>query len=215
MNSVSKKPNIEDMVLLTKRLETTIPFNEFSNAIATWQIELSTEEVSMFFKHRDDFPYLSVRQDFLDSLRARIKQPFKLVIIDNAGSVACAEISSINQISLIILNKKQYSQKEIFSKVFLHELGHALGLRDEGERSYFCEPGPPNCAATKKEAISWWGDLVGKNYEVSYFGGCCGSRKNIRPTSNSLMKDYKKSDNYGVVNERYLRGILSRYCDKN
>lgn len=210
INSSFQQPTIADIAVLTKKFKATPPFNEFSDDIAIWQVELSNKEALSFFKHRNGFPYLSVRQDFLNRLGSRIKQPFKLVVIDNAGSVACAEISSINQTSLIILDKRQYLEKEMFSRVFLHELGHALGLRDEGKLSYSCTPGPPNCAATKEEAVSWWGDLVAKNSEVSYFSGCCGSIKNIRPTSNSLMKDYKKSNSYGAVNERFLREVFGR-----
>lgn len=213
INSSYSKQNIEELPGLIQKLKATVPFNEFNDAIAVWQLELSDKEVKAFFRHRDVFPYLSVRQDFLSDLEKRIGQPFKLVIIYDSGSVASAEISSIDKTSLIILSKTKNTQ-EIFLKKFLHELGHSLGLRDEGAHSYPCKPGPPNCAKTKEEAVRWWGDLVGRD-NVSYFAGCCGNGQYIRPTAQSLMNDIRKSDNYGLVNERYLRHVLESYTKEN
>ena len=203
--------DIVDITLLAEKLEKTTPFNEFTDHIAIWQVKLSDEETATFFQYRPDFPYLSVRQDFLDSLVSKINEPFKLVIIGDAGFNCSAELSSPNQTSLIFLNKQQYPQDEIFSRSFLHEFGHSLGLRDEGEYSHKSEAGPPNCAQTKEDAVSWWGGLVGKEKGVNYFGGCCGSRNYIRPTVQSVMNDFKKSGDYGVVNVRYLREALEGY----
>ncbi len=85
-----------------------------------------------------------------------------------------------------------------------------MGLRDEGRSSCACEPGPPNCAANKTDAVRWWGDLVGTG-NVNYFAGCCGDGKYIRPTAQSLMNDAQRSDSYGLVNETYLRNQLRNY----
>jgi hypothetical protein len=212
LNYPNKKDFLRDIEAIIQRLSRTKPFAEFMDGIGVWQVAISQDEERVFFKETPDFPPLKVRQDFLDHILAHINSTYKLIIIDASGSVSCAELSSKDKMSLIILGKGRYKDKDSFAKGFLHELGHSLGLRDECvDCGQLCPAGPPNCATTKKEAEEWWGDLVGKEPRVNYISGCCGNRNYIRPTIASLMNDPNKAEDFGPVNERYLRKVQVNY----
>jgi len=198
-----------DRETLIRRLKITKPFDEYNN-FKFWYINLSQKEECKVFKPTSVFPPFKVRKDFLTDISAKLKGVYKLIIIDAEGPVSCAELSSIDKLSLIILGRRRYENEGSFAKGFLHELGHSLGLRDEyAGGSQLCSPGPPNCAAIKKEAEEWWGDLVGKDSRVNYISGCCGNKDYIRPTIASLMNDPDKAEDFGPVNERYLRDALA------
>ena len=209
LNYVDKQYFLRDTEILLEGLTKTKPFDEFTDAFGVWQVKLVKEEEKVLFKETEGIPPLKVRQEFLDNISSQLKSNYKLIIIDAKGGTSCAELSSIDKLSLIILGKRRYRDSNSFAKGFLHELGHSLGLRDEcldcGE---VCPPGPPNCATTKEEAERWWGDLVGKLARVNYIRGCCGNKDYIRPTIASIMNDADKSSDFGPVNERYLRGVL-------
>ncbi len=83
------------IVFLTKTLKNTAPFDEFFDLISVWRVELSPEERLIFFRHNDRPPYMSIRQDFLNDLAERINGPFKLIVMNDHGSVAYAEMSSM------------------------------------------------------------------------------------------------------------------------
>jgi hypothetical protein len=212
LNYQRKGDFLRDLNELIQRLRQTKPFDEIIDKIRINYIILSKEEENMVFKHTQGFPPLKVRQDFLRFISTHLRPNYKLVIVDALGSVSCAELSFIEKVSLVIVGKARYDNSPSFAKGFLHELGHSLGLRDEcvdcGELS---PPGPPNCAATKEEAEKWWDDLVGKDPRVNYISGCCGNKNYIRPTIASLMDNPDKAEDFGSVNERYLREILKRY----
>jgi hypothetical protein len=175
-----------------------------------YYINLSKEEENMLFKDTQGFPPFKVRQDFLNDILAHLKSSYKLILIDASGSVSCSELSAKDKISLIILGKARYNNVGSFAKGFLHELGHSFGLRDECvDCARLCPPGPPNCAQTQAEAQEWWGDLIGRGQSrVSYIRGCCGNKGYIRPVIASLMNDPDKAEDFGPVNERYLRKAL-------
>lgn len=197
-----------DRETLIRKLKTTQPFNEFNN-FKFWYINLSPEEGVQVFKSTSDFPPLKVRKDFLSDVSLRLKGVYKLIIVDAQGSMSCAELSGARIDSLIILGRRSYDNDDNFAKGFLHELGHSFGLRDECvnclQRS---SRGYPNCAAIKEEAEKWWGDLVMEGGRIGYISGCCGNKDYIRPTIASLMNDFHKADDFGPVNERYLRKEL-------
>jgi hypothetical protein len=180
-------------------------------ALRIWRINLTSAEEKGIFKEKEGFPPLGVRQDFLDNISTKLKSNYKLIIIDARGSVSCAELSSKDKLSLVIIGRARYSNAQSFAKGFLHELGHSLGLRDEcidcGE---LCPPGEPNCAETQEEAKAWWGDMVGKVERVNYIHGCCGNKNYIRPVIASLMNDTEKAEDFGPVNERFLSEELRR-----
>jgi hypothetical protein len=198
----------KDLFSIIEKLKKTKPFDEF-NQLGLWYITLSKKEQELIIKPSQDFPPLKVRKDFLEDISTQLKSIYKLIIIDAAGSVSCAELSSPDKLSLIILGRNRYKDSQSFAKGFLHELGHSLGLRDECVKCAQLSPaGPPNCASTQEEAEKWWGDLVGKDYRVNYINGCCGNRNYIRPTIASFMNDPDKAEDFGPVNERYLRRAL-------
>ncbi len=198
---------LKDVDTLIARLKRTKPFNEFIKDTGFYYLILSKEEENLIFKEAEGFPPLKMRQDFLNDISTYLKSNYKLIIIDASGSVSTAELSSPDKMSLIVLGRARYKDSNSFARGFLHELGHSLGLRDEGLNSEaaLCLPGPPNCAATKEEAQKWWGDLVGKVARVNYIRGCCGNKDYIRPVIASLMNDADKAEDFGPVNERFLR----------
>ena len=209
LNYQDKEIFLEDIDIVIERLRRTRPFDEFIRNIGFYYVVFSKEEEELIFKQTEGFPPLNVRQDFLNDILSYLNSNYKLIIIDASASVSCAELSSRDKMSLIILGRRRYKNRNSFAKGFLHELGHSLGLRDEcvdcGE---LCPPGPPNCATTEEEAKNWWGDLVGEVSNAHYIRGCCGNRGYIRPTIASLMNDPDKAEDFGPVNERYLRKIL-------
>lgn len=210
LNYPDKEAFQKDTRSLIVRFKETKPFDEFNASFAFWQVDLTGAEAAQVFKLTQDFPPLKVRNDFLAGVSARIKGVYKLVIIDALGSVPCAELSEAGKDSLIIIGRKSYADDNDFAKGFLHELGHSLGLRDEGLNSQAarCRPGPPNCATSIEEAESWWGDLAETNSRVRYVNGCCGNKNYFRPTTASLMNDLDKAKDFGPVNERYLKNLF-------
>jgi hypothetical protein len=208
LNYQDKADFVKDRGALIRKLKITKPFDECNN-FKFWYINLSPKEDLEVFKPVPAFPPLKVREDFLTDISSKIKGVYKLVIIDAEGSITCAELSEIGTTSLIIIGRSAYDNDNNFAKGFLHELGHSLGLRDEcincQQRS---TSGYPNCASNKEEAIKWWGDLAGKDERVNYISGCCGNKDYIRPTIASLMNDFRKAEDFGPVNQRYLRREL-------
>ena len=210
INYSSKADLARDLGEIAARLKKILPFSEFTDKINFYQVGISLEEEKLLVKETQDFPPLVIHRDLLRNIEDSLKSLYKLVIIDAKGGVSCAELSEISKVSLIILGRSRYGSVDSFTKGLLHELGHSLGLRDEGLNSEaaLCLPGPPNCAATKEEATNWWGDLVGRVSRVHYIHGCCGNKNYIRPTIASLMNDPDKAEDFGPVNERYLRQVL-------
>lgn len=202
---------LRDSEAMMQRLSGTKPFDQFAQDLGTYAMSVSAREGEAVFKKVQGFPPLKIRQDFLDSISSQLGASYKLVILDASGRSFCAELSSKDEMSLIILGKAKYGGKDSFAKGFLHELGHSLGLRDESPEVYAKESpaGYPNCATSREEARKWWGDLKGKKEYVDYIRGCCGNKSYFRPTIASLMNDVEKADDFGPVNERYLREILS------
>lgn len=211
LNYQSKEIFLKDIDVLIRRLEKTKPFVEFRQSLGIYYIVLSKKEENLFFKNTPDIPPLKARNDFLDNISHKLKSDYKLIIIDAQGSSFCAELSLIDKTSLLILGKKRYKNENSFAKGFLHELGHCLGLRDECAKcNKLCPAGPPNCAISKEEAQAWWGDLVTPGGRVTYITGCCGNYDYFRPTIASLMNDPDKAEDFGPVNERYLKRILEK-----
>lgn len=212
----SKIDFIKDIELITDKLQRTKPFDDLVG-IGLYYLYLSDKEEDNVFTRVSGLPPIMVHREFVSSINDKLKVPFKLVIVDGEGSVSCAELSSARESSLIILGKKKYKTENSFTNDFLHELGHSLGLRDECVTCYQLSPGGyPNCAIDNKEAQEWWGDLVGgPNNRVGYISGCCGNERYIRPTIASLMNDPDKAEDFGPVNERYLRKELSNLYIKH
>ena len=208
LNYVSNKLFLRDIERFYAKIKNTKPFDEFYSKIGFYYINLSDKEEDLIFKQKQGFPPIKVSKNFLDDVSTRLKSKYKLIVIDAGGSVSCAQLSSIDKTSLLILGKRRYKSINSFNKGFLHELGHSLGLRDEYTRcEQLCPPGKPNCATNIEEAEEWWGDLV-KRGKADYIRGCCGNRNYIRSSLVSLMNDPDKAENFGAVNECYLRRVL-------
>lgn len=82
----------------------------------------------------------------------------------------------------------EMSMKESVTKTWYHEFGHLFGgLKDEyySEDSKKDEPGYPNCADSKTEAIEWWGEALPK---LQFFKGCSYTEDNYRFFENSYMR---------------------------
>mgnify|MGYP003392826462 CR=1 FL=1 len=209
INCSDKDEPAKTIEVFRQRLARTKPFDAFIESMGFYYINLTPKEEQLIFKNTTGFPPLKVRQDFLNNISTYFKSNYKLIIIDVTGSVFCAELSSIDKVSLIILGKLRYKGQNSFAKSFLHELGHSLGLRDEClDCAQLSPAGEPNCAATKEEAQKWWGDLAEQTERVDYINGCCGNKNYFRPTIASLMNDSDKAEDFGPVNERYLKKVL-------
>ncbi|MDD4980625.1 MAG: hypothetical protein PHC54_05090 [Candidatus Omnitrophica bacterium] len=51
---------------------------------------------------------------------------------------------------------------------------------------------------------------MGKVPRVNYIHGCCGNKNYIRPVIASLMNNPDKAEDFGPVNERFLRKELEK-----
>jgi len=192
---------LKDLEGIKARLFTTPPFDALKEKINISFLTLSKEQEQNLFQRQDNLPPLKVRADLLASINQEIN-PYKLVILDFQGTVHCAELSSLEKTSILIIGRSR--PKNDFTKSFLHELGHALGLRDECTNCPQTEPGFPNCATDLATAKKWWGKWVGRAKDVDYFYGCCGNKNYLRPTASSLMNDPERSADFGYVNELFL-----------
>lgn len=211
LNYTDVKEFAQDRDALLKKLQQTKPFDEFPDAVIAQTLELSPEQKEKAFKPTSSglSPY-EIDPDFLESLYNEVVVNFKLIILDGQSSSACAQVTGPDETSVIVLGRQRYGDDVRFAKAFLHELGHSLGLHDESPAKSMesSVPGYPNCATTREDAEKWWGDLVGKDQRVRYIHGCCGNMDYFRPTIASLMNDITKAEDFGPVNERYLREIL-------
>ncbi len=95
-----------------------------------------------------------------------------------------------------------------------HELGHALGLRDEEAVLAIAAGDPgrtpgPNCARDRAEARRRWGDLVARG-EAHEAAGCAGHRDYLKPSPEGIMAE--RGDAFGAAQSRYLdRALLCCY----
>jgi hypothetical protein len=102
----------------------------------------------------------------------------------------------------------------------LHELGHAFAhLAEEyefTEKSWYLPSGistaKPNCAPDLDVAENWWGELAEKYpAEVGYYIGCGYGDENVRPHRISVMRDFRRTHSYGLVNELEIEKTFDRY----
>lgn len=211
LNYPGKKEVGQDIAVIFERLKRTRPFDQSMDTLGFWQLSLNRREEWDFFRPAEGMPPLKVVRALLEGISTKLGGEYKLIIIDAKGSSSCAELSSIDKMSLVILGRARYGNPDSFAKGFLHELGHSFGLRDECvDCGQLCPPGPPNCAGSRKEAEELWGDMVGKVERVNYINGCCGSTAYIRPVIASLMNNTEKAEDFGPVNERFLGRELRR-----
>lgn len=97
-----------------------------------------------------------------------------------------------------------------WGRLFLHEFGHSFGkLADEYVEPQLGNwPRQPNCAPNAETAREWWGGVPG----TAFYDGCSYTETNVRPTSNSIMRDHRVlEDGYGEVNKAALLKLLDKY----
>ncbi len=194
----------EDVSLITTRLKSIFPFNEF-NGFRFFLLIFDGQKSGDIFEESKTFPYLKINNDFIQELNDEIRGNYKLVILNKQGNASGAELSNINETSIIILGKNSFGEKNRLAKAFLHEFGHSLGLREENPTSIQeIIPGKPNCALNKNIAVEWWGEIAEENSGVDYFEIKSNDKIFIKPTLRSIMNDPFKSYGYGPVNEQYL-----------
>jgi hypothetical protein len=199
----------KDIAWVWRQFGKVKPFDEFIAQISVYSLRGLTP--ADYVKHCQPvtgIPPIKISAQLVEDIGARVGGPYKLVVIDAKGGVSCAELSHPRKTSLIIIGKARYN-----NNLDYHELGHALGLRDEcADCPALGSPGPPNCARTRQEAESFWGDLFSpRSGRVGYYRGCSGNTSYFRPTAASLMNDVARAADFGPVNERYLRLVLAGY----
>lgn len=134
---------------------------------------------------------------------------YKIVILSQGKFFFYASMSAPEKSSVIFLGMTGLENSyERLRQIFLYELGHAFGFRDEyyplsfqAESSTFTTG--PNCAMDIETAKKCWGDLLHKG--AGYYKGCAGNEDYIKPTRNSLMSFWFSPGNtYGPVSESYM-----------
>lgn len=214
LNYQAHKDFLKDRETLALRLEKAVPFNEFPEAVKIWDLEIAEKKARKVFLPQEAFPPLRVDPGFLEKVFLRIGANYKLILLDKTGSTDCSELSSLEATSVIIVGRQRFSEEPSSPSGFLHELGHSLGLRDESPfSSQPIVPGPPNCAPDQKTAELWWGDMTNKGDGVSYYPLKSGQNHFLKPTLHSVMENPYRFNDFGPVNERYLRKVLERYRD--
>lgn len=150
---------------------------------------------------------------------------FKLVIISPLEFVPNARMTRGKNSAIYLPTfKGALTDEELnvfITRFFLHELGHAFGLRDEYafERSdnqnyeavsdnIAYQTARPNCAPDRKTAEAWWGSYAQAIDKVDYQQGCAGNNAFYYPQSDTLMSANPQDADYGKVSEDYLRGAL-------
>jgi len=208
LNYEEKDEFERDVSAIINRVRRTSPFDEFKG-LRVYLLKVKPEEEAVLFKEGEKSPFLKISKDLMKQLKGQLPAGYKLVVLNKKGSVSAAELSNINKVSIVVLGKNKYYDSNNLAVVFLHELGHSLGLREENPySSHTIIPGPPNCAPDKESAVRWWADMAGQVKGVTYVGLRSGKNKFIKPTFGSIMNDPFKSETYGPVNERYLRREL-------
>lgn len=192
--------------------------------IRTHRVFGENPEVAHVVTEDRPHPALRIRPAINDELRPLGLARFKLVFLSRERFLSWANVTRGWEPSVVTLSvppDRGAEEREFTGRVFLHELGHSFGLRDEMERGVIALagsegtlPGPPNCAPDHATAEAWWGGMVGQDPRVGYYSGCAGNPAYVRPTRTSLMNlaDLASSpQDYGPVSERYLRIVLAEW----
>lgn len=161
----------------------------------------------------------------IDEINKLNIERFKLIVLSPLDFVPNAEVTrGKNSAVYLPAFKGALTEEELnvfLTRFFLHELGHAFGLRDEYtfERTagqsvethsdnIAYQPARPNCAPDMDTAKKWWGSYMASNEKVGYNAGCAGDDDYYFPQKDTLMSANPQDADYGVVSEDYLRGTL-------
>ncbi len=177
--------------------------------------------------------FLDCDRKLVESFNALGIEHFKLVVLSPQDFTPLAKPARGKNSALYIPTFQGNMTKQELNvwlgKIFSHELGHSLGLRDEYVRSFFkdsipeesdgsgdapkpFQPAKPNCAPDEETAKRWWGKYITSEATgsgtVGYHQGCSGTNAYYYPVQGTLMSDNPSSENYGEVSEEYLRASI-------
>lgn len=211
---VSEQAYQRDIQLCLKALYSVEPFASYKH-FNIFAINPDSVDDSLCFRQIKDhiYPTLKCKACLTNDLNKLGWNTFKFIILSQERFLSYANISNPEEFSVIFLSFGDLGDNyERMRGIFLHELGHALGLRDEYHpipvkaNSMAFTPGP-NCVSDIQTAKMLWGDLLDKG--AGYYKGCAGHAEYIKPTKSSLMSgDILSGSTYGPVSERYLRKAL-------
>lgn len=178
--------------------------------------------------------FLDCDRKLVESFNALGIEHFKLVVLSPEEFVPVAKVARGKNSAIYIPTTNRTEQSDGFNKwlgqIFMHELGHSLGLRDEYARerpeehildieAYDKEssnpgfrPAKPNCAPDQQTAKAWWKDYLTSEATSSgllgIFPGCAGRNDYFYPVKGTLMTVNAAQESYGIVSEEYLRASL-------
>lgn len=207
--------------LMQGALKNTQPFAS-SDVISTRVITSGSNRCKVERKAQN---ILVCDKGLIDEINKLNIERFKLVIVSPLEFVPNAEVTrGKNSAIYLPAYKGALTEEELnifLTRFFLHELGHAFGLRDEYtfERTagqsvethsdnIAYQAARPNCAPDIETAKEWWGSYKVSNEKVGYNPGCAGDKDYYFPQTDTLMSANPQDADYGIVSEDYLRGAL-------
>lgn len=207
--------------LIQGALKNTQPFAS-SDVLATKVITSANDRCKVERKAQN---ILVCDKSLIEQINKLNIEHFKLVIISPLEFVPNARMSRGKNSAIYLPTFKGVLTEEelniFITRFFLHELGHAFGLRDEyafersGNQNYEAvsdniayQTAKPNCAPDRKTAEAWWGSYASALDKVDYQQGCAGNKAFYYPQSDTLMSENPQDADYGKVSEDYLRGVL-------
>jgi hypothetical protein len=193
------------------------PFRVYQDILVFKTVE--TQGQKCIVKKIDNRNSLYCQEKLFESIKNQKIGHYKIIVLSPLDFISSSDYArGKNSIIYISTFKGQLTDAKLRQWVgilFAQELGHALGLSYEyfGKKpsSYITNDtyGLPNCAKNKDTASKWWGDFLAQNSQIGYFKGCGNGDSYIYPEKNTLMSNFPKKDNYGLVSEKYLENVLS------
>lgn len=220
----SEEAGLKDAQMLQEALDSVEPFQKYQAAVHFHFLPFSKDRFCSVNKVGSK-ALLKCDKALIGVVNSPGVERFKLVVLSNDDFVPNARVARGKNSTIYIPARQAFmkpaEREDWLRKIFLHELGHAFGLRDEygrirdpegivdqeaaalpsGNAAY--QPARPNCAPDVKTAKEWWGEYLGLE-GTGYYSGCAGRMDYVRPAQDHLMSDYAKELSYGYVSERYL-----------
>ncbi len=225
----SEAEGLGDLKIIQTALDSVEPFHKYSAAVNFQLIPFSAERLCSKNKAGPK-DVLACGPTLLNKVNSQKIEHFKLIVLSKEDFVPNAKVArgknSAIFLPTIFPNATPEEGRKLLGHFFLHELGHAFGLRDEYGRdrnksgivdaelaslpsnNLAYQASRPNCAPDLKTAKEWWGEYVGIE-GTGYYSGCAGNMKYVRPSEDKLMSAYAKDISYGYVSENYLDQVIS------
>lgn len=224
----NQKDALLDIEVFKQALDLVEPYKSLKDIITFKTLTSEGEKCRVENKGKK---ILVCDKELVESFNRLGIERFKLVILSPLSFTPAATIARGKNSALYIstfqgaLTRAELNR--FLGQIFIHELGHSLGLRDEYSRERPAEsvidkelanalssnkayqPAAPNCAPDETTAKSWWGEYIGVFKGVDIYPGCAGRDTYFYPEKDTLMSDNPGSESYGQVSEDYIRGALS------